>query len=151
MAPFFDEPSLLIGADPCHVERRYLELDTAQPHLPEAVVDDDAHRVRAEAAARVLAAERNADRGVPVLWSRAPQPEAADQDGWIIQSLDREAEVIPFVRAPSRDPLLRRPFRWRHHPVRPSRHAAGVHLPPRQRRQIVLAQTTQADLLADEY
>ncbi len=66
-APLLAESGLLVGADPGSVERRHRQLDAVQPHLSEGVVDDDARRVGAVAAADVLAGERDAERGAPVL------------------------------------------------------------------------------------
>src|SRR3954451_21537012 len=65
-ASLLDEARLLVGADPGRVERDEVELDPLQPHLAEAVVDDDPHRVGAVAAADVLAPESDADRRAPV-------------------------------------------------------------------------------------
>ena len=149
-APLFAESGLSVGADPGLVELGDGELDPVQAHLPEAVADDDPHRVRAVAAAHVLAGEPDPDRRAPVLGTNAPQPDAADQHRRVAERLDGEAEVVTFVRAGLRDLLSCRGFRRRDHPVVQRAHPAGIHLPFRQDGQVVVAHGTQPDPFADQ-
>src|SRR5512135_3764608 len=150
IAALLDEPRLLVGADPGGVERSRAELNAVQAHLAEPVVDDDAHGVRAVAPADVLTAEGDPDRRTPVLGAHARQHNVADQHRRIVERLDGEAEVVLLVRAPLRDALLRRGLRRRGHPARHRGHAPGIHLPLRERGQVVITHAAQSYPLADE-
>ena len=121
-----------------------------QAHLAESVVDDDAHSVRAVAATYVLTAEGDPERRTPVLGARTPQPDVADQHRRIVERLDGEPEVVLLVGAPLGDALFRRGLRWRDHPVRQCGHASGIHLPLRERGQVVVPHAAQSHPLADE-
>src|ERR1700730_11781221 len=144
------DPRLLVGADPGGVDRSHAELNAVQAHLAEPVVDDDAHRVRAVATTDVLTAEGDPERRTPVLGAHAPQVDVADQHRRIVERLDGEAEVVLLVRAPLRDALLRRGLRRRGHPVRQRGHASWIHLPLRERGQVVITHAAQSHPLTDE-
>jgi hypothetical protein len=80
----------------------------------------------------------------------AEQVDVADQHRRVVEGFDGEAEIVLIVRAPLRDAFLRRRLGRRSHPTRQRRHSSGVHLPSRQRRQVILAQATQANPFADQ-
>ena len=102
VAAFLGKPRFLVCGDSGGIERGHAELNAVQAHLAESVVDGDARRVRAVAAAGVLAAQGDAGRRAPVLGARARNPMLpANAGGSPSLSMARPALSFSFALQPA--------------------------------------------------